>query len=209
MLSELHQKEDVDHYGKTCHCGKSYGYNYSWLKDQKINTVKLRDVDALFVTSGLCFTTTFLEYHGCLQFRGFIIGSTIMFCVTKILYKNVTAHFDNLRHHCQDAKFLRIVMSEFEKLPREHIITIGNEVSSASLKAYDALNHAGICPLLDASSVTEFACDGHEKVTMRRGAPRALAPGRGWGNHEQRNTARRALAPGRRRGNHEQQKTKL
>jgi hypothetical protein len=170
VLYDMTGAREVDHVTKRCSkCRQYHGYNFATACGAKINTVRLGEVSALFVNNNIAFGKAFLEYHNCLQFRGFVSGGAIAYAGGQVLFGQDLGHPVRFKAYYQDARFLLMAMQEFEPLGDEHLfkIFIGSEVSAASLKAYDDHLHRSAFPPSDPAAVLELAGDGHEKVFGR------------------------------------------
>jgi hypothetical protein len=141
--------------------------NYMWSGDKKINTVKLSQVEALFVSLHIGFSKSVLEYNEALQYRGFLSAKAICWAA-----KDALLSYDIRPHHLhelyEDARFLFATMQEFESLPQRHVysIEIGKELSENSLQAYDKWCHR-VAFVKTPTNVTATVGDGHETAMVR------------------------------------------
>ena len=183
--------EEVTHVTKRCcakTCQATYAYNFKWEGGYKVNTRRIRDVEALFVNDKTCFAMDYLVYHEDLQFRGYLSGRAITWAGRQSLFKGEDVH-SHLHELYSDARFLRLAMQEYEPLGDAylHTIKIGQEVTNCVTRLYDAHLHEKVFPPRDKSSVKEIIADGHEKVLVklcgsrtpsaRSGRPRKTARG--------------------------------
>jgi hypothetical protein len=133
----------------------------------KVNSVNLSDIEVVFVNSKTGFCKKYLKYSESLQFRGYLSAGAIAYAGADVLFPGDCAHA-HWRESCQDARFLVLAMQELEQLDGDHLhsIAIGDEISSAALKQYDAHLHASVFPPPDPRTVKEAAGEGHEKVKV-------------------------------------------
>lgn len=172
--------QKVRHATKRCSvksCRSTYAYNFKWSKSSRVNTVKLDDVDVLFVTDKTCFKKDYLAYHETLQFRGYLSSRAIAFAGAEHLFEGDGVMVEKrIAVMYMDARFLMLAMQEFEQLgdPYLYAIKVGEEVTEADVKAYDVHLHSNAFPAPSSDLVRELACDGHEKVMKKIGRCGAL-----------------------------------
>ena len=164
---------EVTHITKRCcsrSCGAYYGYNYQCFQSGLlVNSVKLDDVNVLFVNPKLAFCKKYVRYHDSLQFRGFLSQGAIDFAGRDVLFPHGGHSRDHFQRYYGNARFLLLTMQEFEPLGPGSLfdIVIGDELTEASVVAYDEYMHSTVYPPRDADQVKELCGDGHEKVIVK------------------------------------------
>ena len=84
--------------------------------EANVNTVKLDQVEIVFVTSRLAFSKKFLQYHDSLQFRGCINAKAIAFAMRDVLVDGPEPYSHSKLHLLShDARLLLLLMQEFRK----------------------------------------------------------------------------------------------
>jgi hypothetical protein len=195
-LYDCHQAEKVQHIRKRCRCGMSYSHNFTWVGGSKVNTVNLNMVDALFVSSSVGFTKTFLEYHVRLHYRGYLSSRAILWAGNGCIWDSHCVD-DRWWKSFNDARFLLVAMKEFEGLPDHkhlHALRIGEVIPEVALRDLDNHIHTHDFPPAQADSVSAFAMDGHEKVTVRA-CGTTLQPIKRAGRPRTKKTARTGKRP--------------
>lgn len=163
-------------------CQTQFGPNFYWKEGSKINThgsADFLDKGVLFVSNNRGFTLRYLKYHAALLFRGGISAAAVHWC-----FENTFRHeCDNMEGYAKDivcdfrklhasAIMYFLTVQELEPLGRHLNIVIGEELTEASLDAYDRYLHKWVFPPSNPHLIKELCGDGHEKVlTKCSGAP--------------------------------------
>lgn len=184
LLYQMDRVEIVHHCRKRCkECGRSFLYNFVWCNGKKVNSVRIADIDALFVSTCVGFSIQFLVYHIRLHFRGFVSSAAVQWAASGCI-GDQHVHPKRWCVHFMNAKILCIAMEEFERMSGGrylHRIVIGEDLPVDALLDYDRHMHETEFPPADAHEVFFAAMDGHEKVLVRvcgRNLVRARRAGR-------------------------------
>lgn len=171
--------KDVVHHTKRCtssSCRLMFGYNYYWLGGRKMNNVGMADLSdgVLFLSSKRCYTLRYLKLCGDLLFRGCLSSRAFAWAygeafrpdadIEKRYGKDVHVRHD--QYHTSAVMYY-FALQELEPLNLHMSIELENEISDASLKAYDKHLHTQVLPPTDRSAVRELVGDGHSKVLTK------------------------------------------
>ena len=154
-------------------CKAIHHYNFVWSHKRKLNTVRLSQVEALFVNPKLGFSKTFLLYHDALQFRGFLSTNAVVRAGESVLFQDWIS--TRLHKDYNVARRLMLVLQEFQDMWAAQdendtdlfSIDLHEPIADATLQEYDAWLHTTWFPPAMPRAVAELVADGHHKVMVR------------------------------------------
>jgi len=144
-------------------CRAAHHYNFAWSDKKKWNTIRMSEVDALFVNPKLGFTKALLEYHDALQFRGFLSTKALVWAGKTVLYDDQV--IDTVSRAYGGARRLFLVLQEFEDMwtskgkgdvDKLFSIEVDNPITPTTLQEYDTWLHAACFPPVKPRAVTAF-----------------------------------------------------
>lgn len=183
ILYTMEGLKQVKHIAKRCvnrRCRTYYAYNFKSVASEKINSVKLDEVDALFVNDKVGFSKQYLQYHEALHFRGFTSARAVHFAGSEVLFSKEMMHSQSRWRECyMNARFLSLVMAEMQDKDKPAApFCIGREIAEEDLEKYECrLHNIDFLPR-NPQEVKEVCIDGHEKVMPRCSGPPPRRAGR-------------------------------
>ena len=151
-------------------CRKSFGPNFVWEDSAKYNTVNSDTMGRILFINNKCgFATDYLHYHSLLEFRAFVATRAVKDVYQEVFGLSHSDKSSQFRVNRATGVMYWIAVHELEALGKgkERDIIIGNEISEATLRAYE--HHLQRTCFLHPrpSTVHEIVADGHAKVHVK------------------------------------------
>ena len=151
-------------------CRKSFGPNFVWEDSAKYNTVNSDTMGRILFINNKCgFATDYLHYHSLLEFRAFVATRAVKDVYQEVFGLSHSDKSSQFRVNHATGVMYWIAVHELEALGKgkERDIIIGNEISEATLRAYE--HHLQRTCFLHPrpSTVHEIVADGHAKVHVK------------------------------------------
>ncbi|CAK0848816.1 unnamed protein product [Prorocentrum cordatum] len=187
ILRDLHGTEEISVRQWRCqgrNCMLTYGAKFAWIDGQKVNTASLNDfekIGVVFVSTKRAFTLRYLRYHEKAMFRMCTSATGTDWVMQETFAdKSQRAYGGEFLHdyrklHLEGILYL-LAVQVMEPVGKHLNIVLGEEISAAALKKFDAYLHDCVFPDPRPNKVSLLIEDGHEKVAMKCPEPVAGRP---------------------------------